>query len=175
MASADRNGRADGDRSSDEEVYDVLCRTRRRHVLQHLRGHGGRVSLASLVEAVAAREYDKPAEELSQTERRRIYVSLFQTHLPKLDRQGMVEWDREDNTVELGSDVRLEEYLPREAWTVAGWHRYYLLVTGVGAVVTLLAYANLWLFSAVDPTTTGAAVVTAAFCLAIAHGAVRRR
>lgn len=132
------------------------------------------MSLSSLVEAVAAREYEKRPEELTQSERRRIYVSLFQTHLPKLDRQGLIEWNRETNRVKLGSDVCLDEYLPQE-WTVDGWYRYYLLITGVGSVLTVLAYANLWMFDSVDPTVTGAAVVGSSFFLAIAHGAVGQR
>lgn len=173
MTSADAGRGADG-RPTDEELYDVLCRTRRRHVLQHLRRRGERESLTKLVEAVAAREYGKPPDEITHTEQRRIYVSLCQTHLPKLDQQELIDWDREENTIELGGNVRLEEYFPREAWTVDRWDRYYLTVAAVGSLVTVFAAANLWVFDAVEPATTGAAVVGGALLVAIVHGTAER-
>lgn len=59
----------------------------------------GPVTLGDLAEHVAAWELDKEVAELTSAERKRVYTSLQQTHLPTLERANMVEFN--DRTIEL--------------------------------------------------------------------------
>ena len=54
-----------------------------------------------LAERVAAEENGVPREELSSAQRKRVYVSLYQTHVPKMEDAGLVDYDQETSMVSL--------------------------------------------------------------------------
>lgn len=54
------------------------------------------LSLSELVDHVAEHEQNTPLENISSQERNRVYVSLYQTHLPKLDENDIVRYNKED-------------------------------------------------------------------------------
>ena len=143
------------------ELFDVFSNARRRRTVQFLKQQGGRCDLASLVEQVAAWENDADPSEVTRTQRRRVYISLYQTHLPMLEDHGIVDWDPDAHTIELlPSEDVFEPYLGRQLDGSRRWHRAYLTVAAVGAA----AVAALWLSPA------SAAIVpfvALALCLAV--------
>lgn len=106
-----------GDESqlTDDQVFWVLSNRRRRDILQYLREHGGTASLGELAEYIAAKENEKSVQQLSSDERKRVYVGLYQNHLPMMDDMDVVNYDDDRKTVELRDTVTdLEAYLTGE-------------------------------------------------------------
>jgi hypothetical protein len=83
----------------ENEVYDVLRNERRREVLRRLAAADGTSTIGDLADGIAAAEADEspPPSDVRQS----VYVSLHQTHLPKLDNLDVVRYDRDDRGVEL--------------------------------------------------------------------------
>lgn len=90
-------------RLTDSEVHDILRNDRRRFVIEHLRGNGQFASVSDLADVVAAVEAEEspPPRNVRQS----VYVSLHQTHLPKLDDCGVVDFDSDANEVRLRDAV----------------------------------------------------------------------
>lgn len=86
-------------------MFDVLKNRRRRRVLEFLTEQGGHTTLGDVAEYIAAIENDKPRELLSSQERKRVYIGLYQCHLPRMDRAGVVEFDRHRGTIEACEDI----------------------------------------------------------------------
>lgn len=102
----------DGPRLSDDDVFEVLYNRRRRAVVRHLREWGGSGSVSDLAERIAADENDTTVQQLSSYERKRVYVALYQNHLPKMDDLGVVDYDKNRGTVEFRAPAeRLEPYI----------------------------------------------------------------
>lgn len=83
------------------EIFTVLKNPRRRKTLEYLEGNDGAADLGDLAESLAARENDIEVEALSSTQRKRVYISLYQVHLPKMDDLGVIEFDKHRGTIEL--------------------------------------------------------------------------
>lgn len=106
--------------SSDEttldETFDILRNRRRRDVLVYLSGtEDNSATLGDLAEHVAAKENGIDEDQLSSTQRKRVYIGLYQCHLPKMDDVGVVEYDQDRGTVTLDGESRLFTYLPEAA------------------------------------------------------------
>lgn len=125
-----------------DQIFRLLRNERRRTVLRHLRREGGTVHVRDLAEQAAAREHDTPVRALTSAERERVSVSLYHSHLPKLDDAGVVEYDRDRDVVERTPLAdRLDRYLSpvdADAATDDGdsaWDRYYLGASGLCALL----------------------------------------
>ena len=83
----------------ESEVYDILRNDRRRFVIDHLRHDGDRATVGSLADRLASEESGEapPPKNVRQS----VYVSLHQTHLPRLDEAGVVTYDPVSKEVEL--------------------------------------------------------------------------
>lgn len=84
---------------SQDTAFDLLSNVRRRFVLRRLQDRPEGVELSALAEQLAAEENDAELEELSAQQRKRTYVSLYQTHIPKLADAGVVEYDPDTGMV----------------------------------------------------------------------------
>ncbi|RLM53165.1 ArsR family transcriptional regulator [Halobellus sp. Atlit-31R] len=73
-----------------DDVFSVLSNSRRRHILEEL-DRDPELTLATLAEQLAAIENDCAREELTSEQRKRLYISLYQTHLPALDDAGVID------------------------------------------------------------------------------------
>lgn len=97
-------------------VFGILKNSRRRRVLQYLQEADGQASLGDVAEHIAAHENDKDVQQITSRERKRVYVGLYQCHLPKMDAMGIISFDKSRGTVELGEDVDIFfEYLDTTA------------------------------------------------------------
>ena len=82
-----------------DRIFAILRNHRRRLVLEYLREHDS-TTQGDLARHVAAVENDVPESAVTSTQRKRVYVSLYQAHLPKLDDFGAISFDRDRGTVE---------------------------------------------------------------------------
>jgi len=93
------------------------------------------MSINDLSDAVAAWENDAPVEELTDKQVKRVYVSLYQTHLPTLKDAGLVHYDRESGVVKPTSAVdETDNYMPESKVADRQWPFIY-----AGVAVTALA------------------------------------
>ena len=90
---------------SPDEVFELLGSQRRRYVVRCLTEFDGSLSLADLADEVATREHDAVITELSAETVKRIYVSLYHNHVPKLEAAGVVAYDQERDAVALDDGV----------------------------------------------------------------------
>lgn len=87
------------DELSESCVYTLLSSSRRRVLLRYLDRNGGRAAFADATRAVAMAEgADATA---APSEYKHVYVSLYQSHVPKLVEAGVVDHDREAKTLAL--------------------------------------------------------------------------
>jgi len=86
---------------STDEVFALLSNERRRNVLRHLSTNGGEVRLRELATSIAAEENDVDPVEVTYAQRKRLYTSLYQSHLPRMERSGVIEYDRNSGAVTL--------------------------------------------------------------------------
>lgn len=118
-----------------DKVFEILKNNRRRQALRYLNENGGNTSLSELAEHIAALENDCSIRAISSSQRKRVYVGLYQCHLPKMDDMHIVDFEKNRGTVELAANAsQLEPYLG-ETESFA-WSRLYFAVTVV-AIGTL--------------------------------------
>lgn len=84
-----------------DAIFEILRSSRRREVLLYLDTNGGEATIGDLAEHIAARENGVDRSELTTSQRKRVYVGLYQMHLPKMDGYDVVEWDKEGGSVRL--------------------------------------------------------------------------
>ncbi|EMA70547.1 hypothetical protein C461_01197 [Halorubrum aidingense JCM 13560] len=153
---------------SQDEAYDLLSNARRRFVISYLRSQDGPVALNELSRRLAAQENDTPVDELTDQQIKRIYVSLYQTHLPKLEEAELIEYDRDRSVLELREAAdRLDEYLPTEESEGRSWQLVYGVLAGIG----LLVYVVVGLVPSIPISMgqLGIAVIVAFASVSLAH------
>lgn len=136
-----QNVGGDLDDLSKGEIFEVLQNKRRRYVLQYLRRHGGPVEIGELATQVAAWEYETTCDGISKKQRKRVYTTLQQTHLPRMDKVGIVVYNSDDGTINTTPQTDdLTVYLEIVPGGEFPWREYYL---SLGAV-SLAVVATLW-------------------------------
>ena len=121
-----------------DQVFEILSSRRRRRVLYYLRKHGDTATMNDLAEQVAAWENDVDIDELTSQQRKRVYVSLYQTHLPKLADTGLVDYEVDDGIVTLTDRAaEIDNFLSATPSSSYSWKRHYLvlLIGGAAAIV----------------------------------------
>ncbi|MFC6717505.1 hypothetical protein ACFQGT_04535 [Natrialbaceae archaeon GCM10025810] len=96
-------------------TFELLANRRRRYALRCLRTYENSITLADLADEVAVLECNEPLTEISAERVKRVYLSLYHTHVPKLADASYVRYDQEQDMVALrdraeGIDL-LEAYL----------------------------------------------------------------
>lgn len=164
-----------GQRPTKDDVFDILRNRRRRYVLGYLSDREGVVELSELAEALANWESEDEDAYITHRDRKRAYVSLYQTHLPKLDRAGVVEYNQPRGTVELGPDYRyIEGYLDRPHGGTVLWHRLYMLGGTGGVSVLGLNQLAVFPFSAVPDVALFLLVLLVFGTILLGHSAIAR-
>lgn len=85
---------------SKDEIFHLLQTPRRRYVLHYLKENDGSVEMRNLAEQVAAWENETTLQALTSDQRQRVYIALYQSHLPKLDKEGIIKYDQNRGSVE---------------------------------------------------------------------------
>ena len=104
--------RANEAETSDDEdltvdrVFKLLKNSRRRRIIDYLSEDERPTTRSRLAEVIAAEENGISASELGSDQRKRVYVSLYQTHLPTLARDDVIEYDGDRGTVAPGRNMQ---------------------------------------------------------------------
>lgn len=152
-----------------DQVFEILKNQRRRYVLQYLRAVDGQVTLSDLSEQIAAWENDKEVRQITSSERKRVYVGLYQCHLPKMDGMDVVSFNKPRAIIEPGENIELlYRYLDRPgAQSNRTWSRWYVSLSVI--TVAALVAATLVETMATIPATS---IVTGASLIAFASVAL---
>jgi hypothetical protein len=119
-------------------------------VIKYLQETVGKTTLRDLAETIAERETGEspPPKNI----RNSVYNSLHQTHRPKLDQRGIVEYESNRKVIRLTEDARsVNVYM--EVVTPLGitWSEYYSLLGTLSLFVVLATLIGVPIVSAVDP------------------------
>jgi DNA-binding transcriptional ArsR family regulator len=136
---------------TEQEVFDILSNRRRRYALYALLDDDG-ATIGSLAEQIAAWENDCTVPEVTSAERKRVYTALQQSHLPKLERAGLVEFDRESGRIDPTEAVgEVDIYLEVVGEEQLSWDQYYLGLSAVSVGIVAAVWLELPPFRAVSP------------------------
>ncbi|MFB6069210.1 MAG: hypothetical protein ABEJ90_04705 [Halobacterium sp.] len=132
------------------DIHDILRNDRRRNVIKCLQETGHEVSLRDI--AVRIAEIETGESPPPSNIRDSVYISLHQTHLPKLDDAGIVNYDSDRKTISLQKPARQVD-LYMEVVTKYGmtWATYYRAVGTLSLLTVILATIDVPLVSVVDP------------------------
>lgn len=120
-----------------DQVFEILKNSRRRETLRYLNENDGQTTLSELAEHIAALENETTIREITSAQRKRVYVGLYQCHLPKMDDTDVIEYDQNRGTIELGPHAaELDEYIEDHA--DRAWYKLYLNVA-LGAGLLFVA------------------------------------
>ena len=130
----------ESNRLDETVVFEILSSERRRLAIEFLRDSDGRVEVNDIAEYIAEEETgESPPPKDS---RKTVYVSLHQTHLPKMDDLNIVSYDTDTKEVSLDESFRdvavYMEVVPRMGLRIS-WSEYYLALSLVG-LATIFAH-----------------------------------
>ena len=152
---------------SQDVAFDLLSNARRRFVLRQLQEGPDPVELGDLAGELAAKENEVPIEELTAQQRKRTYVSLYQTHIPKMVESGVIDYDRDAGMIsstehvdELAAYFHSTPEMPPWALAYGG-----LAVLGIAAYL-LTALGNV---SAIDAAYVGLPFFVGFVILSLIH------
>lgn len=147
---------------STNETFALLQNQRRRTTLRTLREHGPELTHGELAKHVAARENNVARESVTSIQRKRVYISLYQNHLPRLADAGAVTYDADRGDVALaGPSETLFAHLDLVDGADDGSNRtrFLLLLAANAVVVTALSFP-------LTPTSLAALLFVALFSAA---------
>lgn len=160
---------------SKDDFFRILSNFRRRYVIYYLKEVDREVSLRELATQIAARENEVSPESITDEERQRVYISLYQTHLPKLEEHDIVDYDEDRRMVRLTPAAQSAD-LFRIHETPAGrpWHMYYGAVAAAGLLLLIVVALGVlpflsWTAAALLTTLGVVAVATAHYLDATQH------
>lgn len=79
---------------SPDDIFHILQTNRRRDAISYLLDREDPVKMSDIAEHVSATEHETTVAELTSTQRQRVYIPLYQSHLPKLDTKGVIDYDK---------------------------------------------------------------------------------
>ncbi|WP_254663081.1 hypothetical protein [Haladaptatus sp. W1] len=153
---------------SKDKIFHLLQTPRRRHVLRYLKGRDGTVEMRDLAEQVAAWENDTTVQALTSDERQRVYIPLYQSHLPKLDEEGIIDYDQSRGTVKRTKLAdQLDRYLSVEAEETdheeigrePPWEFYYLSVSTFSTIVLAGAVLGIPVLATLPSVAIGGVII----------------
>ncbi|MFA9425189.1 hypothetical protein [Natronorubrum sp. A-ect3] len=153
---------------SKDEIFHLLQNERRRMVLRYLRGTEGPVRMRDIAEQVAAWEHDTTVQELTSTQRQRVYIPLYQSHLSKLDKAGIIDYQQNRGiVVRKPLADQIDQYLQIEPSTdtadeqrsESSWDDYYISATVFCYVLLLGAVIELPIVSLLSGIALSASIL----------------
>lgn len=159
-----------GPQLSENELFEVLSNRRRRYAVHMLKHESGSLKIGDMAERIAAWENDVEVAEVTGTERKRVYTALQQSHLPKMDNAGVVEFQKDRGVVEPTEALDdVDVYLDVVRGKEIPWSEYYLGLSAVASALVAAVWVGAWPLLLL-PDLAWAAFIVAAFTFsAIAH------
>jgi len=131
--------------TSVDDIFDVVSNCRRRYVVYFLKNTSQPVELGTLATQIAAWETDQPMAEVTRAERKRVYTSLQQVHLPKMNDAGLIRFEKPSSIIEPTSLLATIDLEPTPTEDDSQpWHQYYLSVLLTSIVVVSTSVAGIW-------------------------------
>ncbi|ARS91804.1 DUF7344 domain-containing protein [Natrarchaeobaculum aegyptiacum] len=161
---------------SKDVIFELLKNRRRREVLSYLLEADETVTLGELAEQIAAWENDTDVNALSSDQRKRVYVALYQTHLPKMDDAGIVEYDQDRGLISLADNADLlMMYLDTDTHKQDRWDRWYAALSVAGLLVVGGALVGVPPLTILPTLGVAGGVVVAFLVLSIVHVVANRQ
>lgn len=152
-----------------DELFHLLKSQRRRRALRYLlhADETETVIMRDLAEAVAAEEYHTTVSALDSGDRQRVYITLYQSHLPQMADAGIITYDQSHGHITPTSLIQeFEPYLhrdsPEDETGVETWLWIAFGGVGLGVVTTLASLEVFGVFA-----TIGVIIAVMAILLAI--------
>jgi len=165
----------DSDRLTQDEVFDLLSSPRRRYVIYYLQQSDGPVELGRLADEVASWENEISVDELTSQQRKRVYVSLYQTHIPRLEEFGIIDYDIDEGT------VTVNDHLDDVSTFLSGdseqrrWGLYYLVLAAASLVIYAMIALDIVALSATGGMVVFGTIITSFSVVALVHWTRLRR
>jgi len=119
----------------DDICFRILQNTRRRHMIDYLTSYNGNLNLDALVKHLTEVEKDNST---AKNLRRSIKISIIQTHLPVLEKAGIVSFDPHTKEIQL---LKIPEnvsvYMNLLDKKDISWKMYYMILSSVGVIGSL--------------------------------------
>lgn len=158
-----------------EEVFELLSNPRRRFIIAYLRETADPVDIKHLAREIASLENGVPIDDLTDSQEKRVHVSLYQTHVPKLSEAGVLEYEQERGLVTRSDGIRdVERYVPGAKGSALPWEALYASVAVAGLALHLVAAVDLGLFPSLTTSTTSLVVVVSFVVLVVVQFLVTR-
>ncbi|WP_246989049.1 DUF7344 domain-containing protein [Halorientalis marina] len=136
---------------STDSIFETLSNRRRRYTLHYLKQTGKPVSIRDLSEQLAAWENAVEREQVKPKERKRLYTALHQTHLPKMDQLGAVEYDSDRSVIALTETIdQFDIYFDLVAADDIHWSQFYLALGGVATAIVATATLGIQPFASLS-------------------------
>lgn len=147
-----QEGLADATLDNDELFHLLQSERRRRTIRYLLAADAETIVMRDVAEAVAAEENDTTVALLGSADRQRVYITLYQSHLPQLADAGVITYDQDRGEItptplieafemHLGDRSSDDVDRTKHVWGATGFGLGTLLtlalVPALGAVVTL--------------------------------------
>lgn len=161
---------------SHDDCFDLLSNHRRRYAFHHIQQNGEQASLGELSEQVAAWENEITPDEVSSNQRKRVYTSLQQVHLPRMDGMGVVEFDDRAGVVELGPAAEdLDVYLEVVQGRDIPWSLFYVGLATLNLAMLAAVGLGVPLLTAIPDIGWAAFSATMFLFAGLCHYVVNRR
>ena len=155
---------------SEDELFTLLSNQRRRHILHALMREGEPLDVGTLSQEIAAWEDGVELGEVTSSDRKRVYTALQQSHLPKMDKAGVIEYDHNRGTVEATPALEdVEIYMDVVRGREIPWSDYYIGLTALAGLVLAGAHFDLVPFALLPSYTWSVFVIVAFAVSALAH------
>ena len=176
---------ADEPELSKDKIFHLLQTPRRRHVLRYLKGREGTVEMRDIAEQVAAWENKTSVQALTSDERQRVYIPLYQSHLPKLDEEGIIEYNQSRGTVKRTKLAdQLDRYLTVDGTETDGeveterelpWESYYLGVSVFSTILLAGSVLGVSVLTTLPAVAIGGAIVAMFSFITLAQVMVEKK
>lgn len=154
-----------------DEVFTLLSNERRRRTIACLREREEPVAIRELTREIAALENDIEHEAVTYRQRKRVYTSLHQTHLPALSEAGVIDCQRQWEAITLTERAdRVDVLLEVVQEDDIPWAEYYLGVSLLGVALVVGTWIGVPVLASISPLAS-----VGALALVVAGSAVVQR
>ncbi|SNR46637.1 hypothetical protein SAMN06264855_10863 [Halorubrum vacuolatum] len=148
----------------------MLANQRRRFAVHLLKREEESLSIGEMAEQIAAWENGVDRAQVTGNDRKRVYTALQQSHLPKMDRVGVIRFNKSRGVVEPTPALEnVDLYLDVVEGKEIPWSEYYLGLSGVSAALVIAVWLGTWPFVLLPEIAWTLAVVVAFLFSALAH------
>lgn len=168
-------GSTGGENINYDDCFDLLSNHRRRFVLHYMKRNGQDAKLSDLSEQIAAWENGIDMDDISYDQRKRVYTSLQQVHLPRMDDMDVIDFDDRQGVAALSDSVQeLDIYLEAVEGRDIPWSQFYLLLVVANAGFLSAGLVGLPVLSTIPDIGWSVFILTTFFIASFAHLYVTR-